>query len=1389
MNETEILFNKYKNLPTAFPNETFLANQAVGDAFPTIIPITQIWSSTIPATAPTALGSVVSFTNGSYQQSTAYPWIRKYTLTMDIIQSPVQSFWYASTDVNDPINTNICRDTIPFNFDPLGSYTIQVFANGTPVSPTYTDYPWNYDDAAGILTFYPLSLSVLPPTPITMVLWRYVGNKGGSALSYWNITDPPSGTNLNFDYLGTTKAVINSSGNITANNNLITNNLLQIVDPITTPYTWDIGSSNGTMYFNYPTAIVDIIQLKPAGSLQLNGSAPSFRVLDRTNSAHWIGWYSINDGTLTWEYWNGTTMTNFMTFTNSNSTLNVPVIKPTNITDISSSNGTTGQYLTKASGGISWSTLPTIGDGTLTITNGTFMTGSGTFTANQSGNTSITIGTNATSANTASTIVARDATNNFSAGAITATSIIPTQITDTTASNGTTGQYLTKASGGIAWGTLPTIGNGTLTITNGTFMTGSGTFTANQSGNTSITIGTNATSANTASTIVARDATNNFSAGTITANLTGTASISSRANTIDTTTASALTYYLPMVDTGTGSTSEIVYVDTGLSYAAGTNTLTASTFNGGANYINTNTMIGSIFYPIFVNTSGNTANQIPWTNINFNYTNSTSTLAVPNIACGVQLTIGGTQVISASASRTSFTGGNGISVASGISVGTAYSGSGVVGLSMICNAGATDVIAIYDSTITTLLFQINGTRITTTLPITAPSFIGSLTGSATLIDTTQQTTGTYYLTLAPLTTSQPNGQTLYTGIVSYQYLSGTNGVMINRGSYRMLDRSNATSFFWDIFTTTGNALTFDYNSGIRQITISTAGVLGGLVGISRLTNPLYIGNTDGYVSAGISVPLAMLQNTIANGTYNNIQLGHSSANYNSWFMGARYNTGASSTIFSLAPYGVGQTDCWYVDGDGNTQQAGTMTSLNATITYLTIPQGNILIYDQTDGTKYWTISSSSGNLYFNQTTSPFAIPLSINYDGGGVLTYNQRNYAYSPTGLGIEMDSSLTLEGISGLTTTSVSNNANDFAGFVSITNPTSVASGALATFSIQSVNPSNRTIKLSTPVNVSGTLTGTIAGVNRIYVNMTAITITMTRNGTSFTNFAYDKPTLPLQFDYSFSTTAARPFTQPFFQLNLTLSPTDVAIVDGIPTYDVYVVKMVATLTYTLISGGGTFTGAYGGAGFTLNLNTAHTGTGITFNTADAAVSALSMVKSGLINKPCMTPYYLTSNYTNLVYQRTFTSEVGVVEPLCFTGGYTYYDITWMFSSSPTAYTALSFSLANSVGDVLLTGYSGRTAILGDTYSQTPWTTTALVAYCFNRNWMTYKITISHPNTARAKVISGTNNGSANGTTFLNCPHIMTGQNTTTTAYPSMYWSVVGTAVNGTISITGRNT
>jgi hypothetical protein len=71
---------------------------------------------------------------------------------------------------------------------------------------------------------------------------------------------------------------------------------------------------------------------------------------------------------------------------------------------------------------------------------------------------------------------------------------------------------------GIVTGTL----DNTLTLgTSGNGISGSATY--NNSGASTFTVTSNATSANTGSTIVFRDGSGNFSAGTITANLTGTA--------------------------------------------------------------------------------------------------------------------------------------------------------------------------------------------------------------------------------------------------------------------------------------------------------------------------------------------------------------------------------------------------------------------------------------------------------------------------------------------------------------------------------------------------------------------------------------------------------------------------------------------------------------------------------------------------------------------------------------------------------------------------------------------------------------------------------------------------------------------------------------------------
>lgn len=63
-----------------------------------------------------------------------------------------------------------------------------------------------------------------------------------------------------------------------------------------------------------------------------------------------------------------------------------------------------------------WTAVPSPNDGTLTLaTSGTGLSGSATFTADDADNVTFTVTSNATNANTGSTIVARDASGNFAA--------------------------------------------------------------------------------------------------------------------------------------------------------------------------------------------------------------------------------------------------------------------------------------------------------------------------------------------------------------------------------------------------------------------------------------------------------------------------------------------------------------------------------------------------------------------------------------------------------------------------------------------------------------------------------------------------------------------------------------------------------------------------------------------------------------------------------------------------------------------------------------------------------------------------------------------------------------------------------------------------------------
>jgi hypothetical protein len=147
-----------------------------------------------------------------------------------------------------------------------------------------------------------------------------------------------------------------------------------------------------------------------------------------------------------------------------------------------------------------------------------------------------TVTSNATNANTASTIVFRDASGNFSAGTITAalngnaSTASQWQTSRTLSLTGdVTGSTSIDGSGNVSIAT--TIGANSVALgtdTTGNYVqqgatSGNGISGSVNSEGGTFTVTSNATNANTGSTIVFRDASGNFSAGTITATLSGNA--------------------------------------------------------------------------------------------------------------------------------------------------------------------------------------------------------------------------------------------------------------------------------------------------------------------------------------------------------------------------------------------------------------------------------------------------------------------------------------------------------------------------------------------------------------------------------------------------------------------------------------------------------------------------------------------------------------------------------------------------------------------------------------------------------------------------------------------------------------------------------------------------
>jgi hypothetical protein len=129
------------------------------------------------------------------------------------------------------------------------------------------------------------------------------------------------------------------------------------------------------------------------------------------------------------------------------------------------------------------------------------------------------------------------------------------------------------------------LGSNLATLTFGTYLTGT-----SYNGSTAVTIATNATSANTTSTIVARDGSGDFTAGTITATsfvgngsgLTGLAGAGATITSV-TTSSTNSAFKVPFANTTANTTGNYALLqdsESTFTYNPSTNTLTASSFVG-----------------------------------------------------------------------------------------------------------------------------------------------------------------------------------------------------------------------------------------------------------------------------------------------------------------------------------------------------------------------------------------------------------------------------------------------------------------------------------------------------------------------------------------------------------------------------------------------------------------------------------------------------------------------------------------------------------------------------------------------------------------------------------------------------------------------------------------
>ncbi len=208
--KANLLFKKYLGKPSILDDRPFFQEPnrgSVGASFPAVLS-GQIWSEEIPSVAPPELSSLTESSlddngnvmKGSYAGKTSNDGIIKRYIKVPLVlalgandkayeasQTNVSSHpnGYADGvtmgDTGTGVYSKITQDMVPFNFDILGSYNVQLYkSDETEIPFGETGGDWIPDKESGIVTFYEHDnvTGVDAANPPLFSFYRYVGDKG-----------------------------------------------------------------------------------------------------------------------------------------------------------------------------------------------------------------------------------------------------------------------------------------------------------------------------------------------------------------------------------------------------------------------------------------------------------------------------------------------------------------------------------------------------------------------------------------------------------------------------------------------------------------------------------------------------------------------------------------------------------------------------------------------------------------------------------------------------------------------------------------------------------------------------------------------------------------------------------------------------------------------------------------------------------------------------------------------------------------------------------------------------------------------------------------------------------------------------------------------------------